>query len=84
MRFVAQGFVKLMEKYPFLETSAFIVIIVLGLKLMSSLHEHFYPNTIITEFLKSHEADWATSIITVSIFFIPVLSSSLFNYPKKK
>ena len=33
MRFVAQGFVRLMEKYAFLETSAFIVIALLGFKL---------------------------------------------------
>lgn len=84
MRFVAQGFVKLMEKYPFLETSAFVVIAVLGIKLLSSLYEHYYPETAATEFLKSHEADWATSIITVSIFFVPVISSFLFNYPKRK
>ncbi len=33
MRFVAQGFVRLMERYPFLETCAFLVIGLLGLKL---------------------------------------------------
>lgn len=84
MRFVAQSFVKLMEKYPFLETSAFVVIAVLGIKLVLSLYEHYYPETQMSHFLGSHEADWATSILTVSIFFIPVLSSFLFNYPKKK
>jgi YkoY family integral membrane protein len=83
MRFVAQGFVSLMEKFPFLETAAFLVIGVLGVKLVLSLYEHFYPESAITKFLESHEADWATSILTVSIFLIPVLSSWLFNYPKK-
>lgn len=33
MRFVAMRFVKLLEKYPELEDSAFLVIFVLGLKL---------------------------------------------------
>lgn len=41
MRFVAQGFVKLMEKYTFLETSAFVVIGILGIKLVLSLTNIF-------------------------------------------
>ena len=83
MRFVAQYFVKLIEKYPFLETSAFIVIGVLGIKLLLSLYEHFYPETYFSEFLSSHFADWATSVVTVSIFIFPIISSTLFNYPKQ-
>jgi YkoY family integral membrane protein len=83
MRFVAQLFVKLMEHYPFLQTSAFIVIAILGLKLSLSLYEHFYPANDVSKFLSSHEADWLTSILTVSVFFIPVLTSILFNFPKK-
>jgi YkoY family integral membrane protein len=83
MRFVAQGFVRLMEKYPFLETAAFLVIGVLGLKLMLSIYEHFFPTSAASVFLQSHEADWAVSIITVSIFLIPIITSALFNYPKK-
>ncbi len=43
MRFVAQGFVRLMERYPFLETCAYIVILLLGLKLTASLYTHFNP-----------------------------------------
>lgn len=83
MRFVAQGFVKLMEKYPFLETAAFLVIGVLGIKLALALYEHYFPTAAFSRFLQSHEADWATSIITVSIFVVPIVTSILFNYPKK-
>ena len=83
MRFIAQSFVKLMEKYSFLETSAFIVIAILGIKLMLSIYEHFYPEASISIFLKSHTADIAISILTVSIFFIPILTSNIFNYPRK-
>ena len=43
MRFVAQGFVRLMEKFPFLESTAYIVIAALGLKLASSVLTHFFP-----------------------------------------
>lgn len=82
MRFIAQWFVKLMEKYTFLETSAFIVIAILGIKLFLSFVEHFYPTSILTSFLQSHNAEIATSILTVSIFFIPIITSIVFNYPK--
>lgn len=84
MRFVAQGFVKLMEKYPFLETSAFIVIGILGLKLALSVYEHFQPGTALSNFLSSHEADWLVSFATVSIFFVPILASMIFKALKNK
>ena len=67
MRFVAQAFVKLMEKYTFLETSAFVVIGILGIKLLLSLYEHFRPEDTVSKFLGSPSADWATSMLTVSI-----------------
>jgi len=41
MRFAAQGFVKLMQRYHFLETCAFVVIAVLGVKLVLSVPRHF-------------------------------------------
>ncbi|MBM3161792.1 MAG: TerC family protein [Chlorobi bacterium] len=83
MRFVAQGFVLLMEQYPFLETCAFIVLAILGVKLSLSVFEHFYPASHFGRFLGGHEADVLTSAITVAVFFIPVLSSLLFNVPAR-
>lgn len=83
MRFVAQWFVKLMGKFPFLEPAAFLVIGVLGLKLMLSLFEHYFPESDISRFLSSHEADWGISIITILIFLVPIFTSSLFNFPRK-
>ena len=83
MRFIAQWFVKLMEKYSFLETAAFIVIAILGIKLTLSLYEHFYPEAALSKFLSSHSADIGISVLTVAIFFVPILTSTLFNYPKK-
>ncbi|MEA5259602.1 DUF475 domain-containing protein [Arcicella aquatica] len=82
MRFIAQWFVKLMEKYSFLETSAFIVIAILGLKLLLSLYEYLYPESGFSQFLKSHIADIVISGLTVGIFFIPIITSLLFNFPK--
>ncbi len=84
MRFVAQGFVKLMERYPFLEGSAYAVIGVLGIKLTLSLFEHLYPESNVSKTLGSHEVDWLTSIITILIFFVPILTSVLFNFPGRK
>jgi YkoY family integral membrane protein len=83
MRFIAQWFVKLMEKYSFLETAAFVVIAILGVKLTLSLFEHFYPESSISAFLGSHAADIGISVLTVSIFFVPIVTTSLFNFPKK-
>lgn len=84
MRFIAQWFVKLMEKYRFLETSAFLVIGILGFKLLISVYEHLYPNETISILLKEHaeSVDMWTSLTTVSIFLLPVLSSVLLGYPK--
>ena len=84
MRFIAQWFVKLMGKYPFLETAAFIVIAILGIKLTLSLYEHCYPESAVSIFLKSHTADIGISVLTVAIFFVPILTSIFFNYPKKQ
>ena len=83
MRFVAQGFVKLMEKYTFLETIAFIVIGVLGLKLTVSVYTHFAKGTELADFLEGEHMDMAVSVFTVAIFVIPVLTSQFFNFPKK-
>lgn len=103
MRFVAQGFVKLMEKYSFLESCAFLVIAILGVKLLFSIYTHYYPCSGVTIFMEgnseclkaegqpvpqgSHDiakGDLIVSILTVAIFIFPILSSVLFNYPKRK
>jgi hypothetical protein len=60
------------------------VIGVLGVKLSLSLYEHFYPETGFSKFLSSHTADMGISVLTVAIFFVPILSSIFFNYPKKQ
>ncbi|MBI3512069.1 MAG: TerC family protein [Bacteroidetes bacterium] len=84
MRFVAQGFVKLMENFSFLEPAAFVVIFILGVKLMMSLWTRFNPNSPLAIFLESHEADLYVSIGTVSVFLLPVITSFVFGYPKRK
>jgi YkoY family integral membrane protein len=83
MRFVAQAFVNLMEKYRFLEGCAFTVIGILGVKLALSFYEHYFPESGFARAMESHEADWLTSAITIAIFFVPILTSMLFNFPEK-
>jgi YkoY family integral membrane protein len=82
MRYVAQGFVRLMEQFPFLETAAFLVILILGLKLSLSIVEHYRPDLPFSKFMVSHAADHLTTAITVAIFFVPVLTSLMFGVPK--
>lgn len=84
MRFVAQGFVKLMEKYPFLETAAFVVIGILGVKLTLSVYSHFYPEATLSQIIEGHNADLYLSFLTVGIFVLPVLTSIFLGFPKKK
>lgn len=82
MRFVAQGFVKLMERFSFLEPTSFIVIALLGIKLVASYISEFDKSSAFYHFINNEETDLYVSITTVLIFFIPVFTSLLFNYPK--
>ncbi len=82
MRLVAQAFVLLMGKYPFLETAAFVVIGVLGLKLLLSLVGHFWPGHPLGRALDSEAADVALTVLTVVAFVGPWATSVLFNWPR--
>ena len=84
MRFVAQWFVRLLEKYPFLEYSAFIVIGILGLKLFLALPCHFYQDQAWAKLIESETADLIVSLITAGFFFVPLLLSRLINWPKRR
>ena len=84
MRLVAQYFTVLIAKYPFLEATAFIVIFILGLKLSFSIYEHFYPESPLTLLMQSHTAESVLSISSAIIFFLPLLTSKVFNYPRHR
>ncbi len=83
MRVVARGFVVLMDRFPFLEVAAFMVLGILGLKLSMSLYEHFYPETLVTKVLINQKADWITSLLTILVFVVPLVTSALFNVPPR-
>lgn len=73
MRFVATWFVKLIKKYPYLETSAFIVIGLLGLKLIVSGTVDYTDWSGVKQVLESHWFDLVFSALMMSIFFVPLL-----------
>ncbi|MBO0356635.1 DUF475 domain-containing protein [Hymenobacter sp. BT186] len=75
MRLVAQVFVVMMAKYPFLETAAFVVIGILGLKLFLSLFEHYFPMHPVSRFLGSEAADAGLTVLTVAVFAVPLFAS---------
>lgn len=74
MRFAAQGFVRLMHRFPFLERCAFAVIGILGLKLLLSVPRHFLDESHpVHQILASKYFDLASSVLTLLIFAVPVL-----------
>lgn len=78
MRFVAQKFVVLMEKYTFLETCAYVVIGILGVKLFASLLVHYYPVEL--KWIESESFDFIMSGVTLAVFFLPILWHKLFGH----
>jgi YkoY family integral membrane protein len=74
MRFVAGWFVKMLDRYPTLEGSAFVVIGILGLKLVISGVGNYsafvHP---VTEVMESHYFDFVFSALMMAIFFFPLL-----------
>lgn len=75
MRFVAGWFVTLIKKYPFLENSAFIVIGLLGIKLIAS-GLVFYGNiNWLENVFSSTWFDLMFSCVMMIIFFVPVVST---------
>lgn len=89
MRFVAGWMAYLMKKYPSMETSAFIIIGVLSIRLMieasvSMLYKH-YKTEWMNEMLSvmtTHIFDITFGAFTTLLFFIPILRTRLLNIKK--
>ena len=82
MRIVAGYFVALMERFPFLDTIAMVVIGMLGLKLCLSFLAP-YISAELSQILDSEKGDFYFSLGTVGVFGLPILSSLLFDFPHK-
>lgn len=80
MRFAAVLFIKLLEKFPRFETAAYLLVAVIGLKLVIDWASHFFPEW--HDLLNFHDLSspafwvfWLTMLASLGIGFIP---------PKKK
>ncbi len=78
MRFVAQRFVGLMKKYPRLESAAFLVIGLLGLKLLVTTGCSFLHNPVCVA-LETETTDIIFSVLSVAIFLLPILEQHVLN-----
>lgn len=72
MRFVAQRFVVLIEKYPTLEKITFVVIALLGIKLTLSGICDYIPNNPVSPILNHHNTDIIFSAGILLLFLFPV------------
>jgi YkoY family integral membrane protein len=72
MRFVAQSFVGLMKNFPRLESAAFLVIGLLGLKLLITTGCSFLNNSICTV-LETETFDLVFSFLSIALFALPIL-----------
>lgn len=75
MRFIANIFVSLMNKYPFLEKSAYLIIWFLWIKLVLSYLVTYTNNPFLIEIINWHISDLITSIITIFIFLVPIINN---------
>ena len=75
MRIVASYFVKLMVRFPFLDTVAFIVIALLGIRLFADFTCSYTAGSFLCELLHREHTDLYFSLLTVSVFFLPILVS---------
>jgi len=73
MRFVAQYFSSILNKYPSLELSVFYVILLLGLKMALAGIFDFFPETKIHAILNGHNTDLIFSAITLTVFLFPIM-----------
>lgn len=71
MRFISQVFLKLMERYPSLETAAFIVIALLGIKLvLTATCQYIAALAPLNELLHQHSTDLVFSLGMLGIFVV--------------
>lgn len=77
MRFVAGHFLILMGKYPYLSTSAFIVVGILGIKLCLDVPCHFMKLDGYCSFIENETFDLIVSLSTVFIFIAPIIYKRL-------
>ncbi len=83
MRIVAGYFITMMEKFPFLDSVAFAVIGILGLRLCIDFSCVYFPDNALCRLFEQEHSDFFFSLLTVAVFFVPIIGSLLFNFPKR-
>lgn len=74
IRLFAKRMILWMDIYPTMERQAFIVIGLLGLKLVLSIVTHFWPETMLSHILEAHAVKWGLGILNLLIIFWPVIT----------
>lgn len=77
MRFVAKYFSQILSKYPSLEDSAFVVILLLGIKMFMAGVMDFFPESSLHIVLNSHAMDLCFSALTLIVFMLPIIRMKL-------
>ena len=70
IRFATRGFISLLELNPKMEIGAYIIILLLSLKLMSTLFVHLMPTHVLSKVIESQYVEYVISFITLAIFVI--------------
>ncbi len=74
MRYIAQWFSIIIARYPSLEVSAFMVILLLGCKLIISGTLHYFPSAkAISDTMESNRYDFFFSASMILIFLFPII-----------
>ncbi len=68
IRFATRGFIAILELNPRMEIGAYIIILLLALKLISTLFVHLFPTLIFSQIIESQYVEYIISVITFLIF----------------
>jgi YkoY family integral membrane protein len=74
IRFATRGFISLIESKPKMEIGAYIIILLLSLKLLSTILIHFNPTANFSKVIDSQYVDYSISMISLFIIIISLIS----------
>lgn len=84
MRFITKIFLKLVEKYPHIQNSAFVIIILLGIKIITIHYKNNYyiNNNSYYLMFNNFFTEKIIYLLTFLIFIIPIILKKIKNYNK--
>lgn len=84
MRLVAKRIISLLNRYPFLEDNAFIIVLILGVKLALPIVYHSDPESMLAKIMGSKITGLIISIGTMSLFIVPIVKFEVSKWLKSK